>query len=127
MSELLNKSWNTVDTDDLKQLSRQINGELRRREFGSRYNERVKLIGKCFKYANSYGNGSDQWWLYTKVTGVSDNGDMAGISFQDDGNGRLTVETKYVSPTSLQTPISHDEWTTAFADFLCAMQDAART
>jgi len=29
-----------------------------------------KLVGKCFKYRNSFSSPSAGWWLYAKVTGV---------------------------------------------------------
>lgn len=25
------------------------------------------LVGKCFKYRNSYGVGSEDWWMYVRV------------------------------------------------------------
>lgn len=32
--------------------------------------EHEKLLGKCFKYLNSYGSSRPSWWLYAKVTGT---------------------------------------------------------
>lgn len=35
--------------------------------------KRKKLLGKCFRYRNSYGFGS-KWWLYGKVTHIDKDG-----------------------------------------------------
>jgi hypothetical protein len=29
--------------------------------------ENNKLVGKCFKYLNSYSSPSEKWWLYKKI------------------------------------------------------------
>lgn len=111
---------------DLKILSTQIRDEIWKRENAERRAQNAKLIGKCFKYRNSYGGSHERWWwLYVKITGVTTRGEFEGIQFQDDGEGRLTVETKHLPQTTLQVPIEHDEWATAFAEFICRMQDLA--
>ena len=113
-------------TMDLKILATQIRDEIWKRENAELKVQNAKLVGKCFKYRNTYGGSHERWWwLYAKVTGVTARGELEGIQFQDDGEGRLTVETKYLPQTTLQLPIDHDEWATAFAEFICRMQDLA--
>jgi hypothetical protein len=61
--------------------------EMQRKEKIARNNE---LIGKCYKYRNSYGSDTE-WWLYSRVVSVDEDGYMLANSFQDDGEGRLEV------------------------------------
>lgn len=30
------------------------------------------LVGRCFKFNNSYGGDRPRWWLYIKVTGIGE-------------------------------------------------------
>jgi hypothetical protein len=116
-----------TSTMDLKILFTQIRDEIWKRDGEESRRQNAKLVGRCFKYRNTYGGGDEKsWWLYAKITGVTLRGDLEGIQFQDDGEGRLTVETKHLSHTTLQVPIEHDEWATAFAEFLCRVQDLSR-
>ena len=58
-----------------------------------------KLIGKCFKYENSYGFG-DKWWLYTYIIGVSESSDtLTVLTVQDDKGGVVEIkkETRMAS------------------------------
>lgn len=62
-------------------------------------NERPKLpemVGKCYKYRNSYGGDSSDWWLYKKITRFV-KGDGVDFllteQFQITSNGRSTWET----------------------------------
>lgn len=116
-----------TSTMDLKILHTQIRDEIWKREGEEQRREHAKLVGRCFKYRNTYGGSHDKWWwLYAKVTGVTLRGELEGIQFQDDGEGRLTVETKHLSLVTLQVPIDHDEWAVAFAEFICRIQDLSR-
>jgi hypothetical protein len=42
--------------------------KLDRLDSAKRKADHAKLLGRCFKYSNSYG-GDSRWWLYIKVTG----------------------------------------------------------
>lgn len=57
----------------------------------SRKAENAKLIGKCFRFSNSYGHGS-RWWLYIKITGVDKNGWITVTKAQRCHHGRITIE-----------------------------------
>lgn len=49
--------------------------------------ERTPLIGKCFKYPNSYSD-NEKWWEYVKFTGFdSDDGDLIGQVVSKDSRG----------------------------------------
>jgi hypothetical protein len=69
--------------------------ELRAIEDAEKTKANASLIGKCFKYRNSYScpeSDADYWWLYSKV--VSVDGEWAQVlRFQTDRNGRVEFET----------------------------------
>jgi len=44
--------------------------ELRKIEDKASLKEKQKLLGRCFKYKDSYGSG-EKWWTYIKVVAVS--------------------------------------------------------
>ena len=60
-----------------------------------------KLIGRCYKYRNIYGPGSDGWWLYIRITGGGYW--MTSVSFQH------TAEDIY--------EVKHDHFTTILDGF----------
>lgn len=49
------------------------------------------LVGKCFRYLNSYGSG-DRWWLYARVISVGDGGYLTTFSFQTTCNDEIQIE-----------------------------------
>jgi hypothetical protein len=100
--------------------------EQERKEFTNKHwPEFQKLIGKCFRYRNSYGTGKD-WWLYIKVTNInkssiypvhggSPSARYDGFSFQVDYYGNIQIEKErngYVH--SLGKEITQAEFTKAF-------------
>lgn len=54
------------------------------------------LIGRCFKYRNSYGVGGphEKWWLYAIATGVDALGTVVALSFQRTSNDTIEIENK---------------------------------
>jgi hypothetical protein len=46
-----------------------------------------KLVGRCYKYRNSYGGNNDTWWMYFKITGFRE-----AFSFQTDCQDKITIE-----------------------------------
>lgn len=55
----------------------------------------MRLVGKCFKYRNSYScpeKPSDYWWLYRHVIGVTTDSNLMVHQFQTDTYGELTVK-----------------------------------
>lgn len=58
--------------------------------------ESAALVGRCFKYRNSYScpkEPSDYWWMYTKVVSVGEYWPVA-LEFQTDKDGQITIATK---------------------------------
>lgn len=51
------------------------------------------MVGKCHKYRNSFGSGSEDWWLYRKVLAV-DGEWLKVFSFQTDCHGRVEIKPK---------------------------------
>jgi len=49
------------------------------------------LVGKCFKFLNSYGGGNDEWWTHEKVLGAE--GMMLLVfRFETDCYGKISIE-----------------------------------
>ena len=81
-----------------------------------RAEENRPLLGKCFKYRNSYGGDREKWWLYIKVTKVSARGEMSGLQFQTDCHNKLEIEFAHRIPINLSggyVPITQGEFNRA--------------
>lgn len=50
-----------------------------------------ELIGRCFKYKNSYGSESDDWWLFIKVVGTTETGGMITLEIQETSTGKIEI------------------------------------
>ena len=82
------------------------------------------LIGRCFKYHNSYScpkSDADKWWIYRRITGV-DGGSLHSTSFQIDIDGKIEIEVTdtFNSVTGWQE-VSESEYQNAWADILHAV------
>lgn len=51
-----------------------------------------KLVGKCFKFRNSYSSDKP-WWLYIKIVGFTESGNLICFEFQTNCYGKAEVET----------------------------------
>lgn len=59
--------------------------------------ENQKLLGRFFKYSNSYScpeGPQDRWWLYAHVIGAT-GGTVEMERFQTDKYGKIEVEPRY--------------------------------
>jgi len=56
--------------------------------------ENKKLIGRCGRYLNSYGNDRPDWWLYRKVMGLTKSGGLNVFSFQETCLNVIKIEHK---------------------------------
>lgn len=65
----------------------------REAEFAAKIKASRKLIGRCFKYRNTYGTG-DKWWLYALATEVDSLGRLLGLSFQHTSHDAIEIELK---------------------------------
>ena len=66
-----------------------LRAELDAIETAERKIAHLALVGKCFRYRNSYGGGYPSWWLYAKVT---DTGDWRPQCFTFELTSRNKVE-----------------------------------
>lgn len=116
----------TTKPDRLEMQRRRITDQIWRREARQRKLQNAPLVGQFFRYRNSYSGGSPAWWLYVAATHMDDQGYMRGWSFQNDTEGRLSVEVDRslitLSPDHQgYIAISPAEFVKAWADFLDAL------
>lgn len=76
--------------------------------------EKKSLIGKCFRYRNTFGDGK-HWWLYTVVTSVNRWGHLHGLSFQTKSDGSTEIEPRNYLSLSGWKEISRQEFDRAKA------------
>ena len=95
-------------------LNKKIN-QLERQVYQSEIEPKMKrMIGKCFKYRNSYGSGSKDWWLYSKIIDYKPQDQVLVVcSYQRTSDGRIEItveETRHVAVSSedhlFQIPIT---------------------
>ncbi len=82
-----------------------------------------KLLGKCFRYWDTFGSGGDGWWLYAKVIDV-DAGNPIAHRFQIDANGGMEIEPRHVLWHDLSSgydKISNAAFDAAWTDFKAAI------
>ena len=78
----------------------------------------ISLVGKCFKYRNSFGSSQPPWWFYIRITG-RDGISLLFNCFQEDANDHVEFEygkSGYVeqfSHPSNYLPITAKEYFTA--------------
>ena len=60
----------------------------------------LPLVGKCFKFRNSYGSG-ERWWLYSRVVGVAGSY-FKYLVFQECSLGKATVEIREYGYDNMQ-------------------------
>lgn len=78
--------------------------EKNRREQAKRTAEHESLLGRCFKYSNSYGH-RDRWWMYLKIVEIGEYWPLA-FKFQtclNDGEKEYRLE-----PRDLTTGVCSD-------------------
>lgn len=78
------------------------------------------LVGKCFKYRNSYScpGPDDYWWMYAQVLRAKD-GSLRALRFQTDRDGKVEVEPDaYFSCSENYKSITLMEFAEAWAAML---------
>ena len=115
-----------LTTDQLRTAHQEIRDEIWEREHVDRRESNAQLIGNCYRYRNNYGRDCEGWWLYHRVTHIDGKGQLHGISFQDDTQGKMSHEISYMSESSLGDPITREEWDTAFSEFRKQMEARSR-
>lgn len=77
-----------------------------------------KMVGKCFKFRNSFGSG-EKWWLYEKIVGFNEDGLITLIA-QKDSHDHIEIEkrTSYGYHHSGDIKISKEEFDREFQKLL---------
>lgn len=116
------KTKHLTDEEIAKQ-SKALSNERYRRDKAIRHAENLPLLGKCFKYRNSYGSGSKGWWLYKKVISVNGN-ELKAFQFESMADGRLQCCSDFSYGVEGYTEIPRAEYDKAWEKFLQGIADA---
>ena len=84
-----------AELERIAQAGMEARAKLREIERAQERAENEKLIGKCFRYRNSYScpeTDADYWWIYARVTGLDEGGEPSALEFQTDKYGRTKIE-----------------------------------
>lgn len=84
MSEEVNRQH------ELREQIRELQEELYPLEIKEKQTSNAALVGRCFKYNNSYGGG-DRWWKYARVIDAGDHWPVA-IAFQHTTRDSIEIE-----------------------------------
>ena len=108
--------------DELKSAIEKARSELREIEETENMKASKALVGKFFKYRNSYScpKPNEYWWLYTTVTGVTEEGNPLAWNFQKDIYGKVEVESDMFRPSlsAGYTEISAQEFWKAYDEIM---------
>ena len=89
--------------------------------------ENTKLIGKYFKFKNSYGAGK-KWWLYKKIVAANTDS-VTTISAEKDNDESISIQTDNRSATGFKaknsgyTPITKREFSQKFKKLLAEVNE----
>ena len=92
-----------------------------------RKKENDKLVGKYFRYRNSYSAPSKKWWVYYKIIKSSDYGYVKAFSFEIDLEMHsATVEVKEVAVGMLTTRCTEETFIGAWQETLAWIHRCAQ-
>lgn len=82
-------------------------------------NKRTQFEGKCFKFHNSYGYGSEvaDWWVYFRVQAINDDLKATVVKFEDNGTKASFEIDEDEYHYEYGTEITEQEYHNAFQDF----------
>lgn len=125
-SELL-----TTDLESLREKARAVQNRIWKAEAAERYEKAKGLLGKCFRYRNSYScpeGEKDRWWLYMRVTEVTKDGWLTVFSFQTDKDGAIEIvpEKRKMHESSLGEPITQKQFQHAYKILVRGLNYRAR-
>lgn len=84
-------------------------------EAKERAERNASLVGKCFRYHNSYGGGYEKWWLYARVIGVDEWGQPLLFKFQTTSSDEIQIEPAARGPAiDMYEPISNPQFFAAW-------------
>ena len=72
------------EKEELRKQINRLHNRLWVLESAERRKENDKLVGKIFRYRNSYSGGKPQWWVYYKVVKGSDGSYVKAFRFDID-------------------------------------------
>jgi len=104
---------------ELEEREREIRTELYRLRGIETQERNRSLVGRCFKYRNSYScpeKPSDYWWMYTKVMKLK-GANIICWQFQTDRDGKIEIEfarSYYNHMVGDQVEISESEFNKAW-------------
>lgn len=113
--------------EDLKKQEKAIREEVWALEQIESEKRNAALVGRCFRYRNSYSCPEpwEKWWLYVKVTGVRGNY-LETFRFQDDLQGHIEIESQsWSSPNLVGEEITLEEFQAEWQNLLTKMNDGA--
>lgn len=80
--------------DDLLKTIQRAREELNSIERAENIKKNTALVGKCFRFWNSYG-GDEHWWLYIKIIGLDDTGNLKAFLFHEHKRFECWIETHF--------------------------------
>lgn len=86
-----------ADIAELESAARAANAALSRAQAKQRAEENGALVGRFYKYHNSYScpeKPSDRWWLYIRVESV-DGYCIKCLKFETDKYGKVEIEPRH--------------------------------
>jgi len=102
--------------DELKSVIEKARSELREIEEAESAKVNQALVGKFFKFRNSYScpKPNEYRWLYMAVTGLSDEGNLLTWNFSKDIYGKIEVDQLSPSVSSGYIEIKAKEFYKAY-------------
>jgi len=73
--------------------ARKVIDAARRAEEAAKRAEAMVLVGRYFRYRNSYSSGG-KWWMYFAPTGAGYGGSSTGWTFERTSNGEVMINLK---------------------------------
>ena len=90
--------------------------------------EGKKLVGKCFKFRNSYGSG-EKWWLYSKIVGA-DSEWVNTLELQKLPFSGIEIKLNKISKSLFEngvyTSITKKEFNNVYKRFIKKIEDAKK-
>lgn len=90
-----------MDKTALETEIRRLQNQKYKIENAERRKANSKLIGKTFRYRNSYGGTGRDWWLYARVIKIDQYGSPVCFRFQTDCDGKIEIDQNYSAPYTL--------------------------
>jgi hypothetical protein len=112
------------DLDALRLKAGKLMNQIRDIEQSAEYERAKHLLGKCYRYSNSYGSDT-RWWLYRRVTAVDKRGWLTLFDFQHCTDNRFEIRPAHtcISPDGLGEPITLKQFQQAWKVYARMLDD----